>query len=343
MSKCDLFIEMQPRDKPFTTNDTVSGVVRVVVNADCKCNGLHLYREWRTHGRGNRANGGLKGLTLFSGTWTPGEYSYPFEFRAPNGPCTYRGSLLHVDWYLKAAADIPWAFDPKAEGEFLLAPGDRGPFDLGPDVNRAGGGGWTEGCAVFFSVFGAVAVAGFFGLVALGVVVAGKPLVGLVIGVIGLALGATVGYFGVRRSLSATRLGAPKVTIEHREIAPGDTMKIHVETTTRGEVTLEGAEAYLEAEEVVVSGHGTDAVTHRNKVFTKSRALLEAPVTLRKGTYVAWDGAFEMPANGPLTFGAPSNHLNWRLRIVIRVAGWPDWDYTYSIVVRPASRAAGLR
>ncbi|MCP4500914.1 MAG: hypothetical protein GY822_13215 [Deltaproteobacteria bacterium] len=37
-----------------------------------------------------------------------------------NGPLTYRGELLNVDWFLKARADIPWALDPKAELVFVV-------------------------------------------------------------------------------------------------------------------------------------------------------------------------------------------------------------------------------
>ena len=125
MSKCELEIVFDNDKREYHVGDTVKGKVNVKVNASCQCDKLTLDHQWRTHGRGNRAQGRVDSENLFSGQWdTPGTYAYPFELILPAGPLTYRGHHINVDWYLNARADIPWAIDPKAEEEVILTRGE---------------------------------------------------------------------------------------------------------------------------------------------------------------------------------------------------------------------------
>ena len=155
MAKCDLKVVVDRPDKKYKFGETVTGVVEVRVNKECRCRKLTLTREWRTHGRGNRVSGDKKDTILYEGTWSPGEeISYSFEIDLPNGPTTYHGHYLNVDWYIKARADIPWAIDPKAETEVLLDPGeDAQEINYGPryqtpeSLYKKSGKG--KGCGVF--------------------------------------------------------------------------------------------------------------------------------------------------------------------------------------------------
>src|SRR5690554_6767376 len=124
MAKCAINIELESSSARYTPGQVIRGVVTVAVDSDVKCNGLSVDLVWRTHGRGNRCSQIATGLILFEGQWTAGqEISYPFELTLPNGPMSYHGHYLNVDWYVLARADIPWAIDPKAEQEILLEPG----------------------------------------------------------------------------------------------------------------------------------------------------------------------------------------------------------------------------
>src|SRR4051812_37999520 len=116
MSTCELRIDLDRPDPVYSPGEPIRGRVEVRAEADCRCRRLTLTREWRTHGRGNRAAGGRLELGLFEGAWRPGEVAvYPFELDAPSGPFTYHGHYLNVDWYLRARADVPSAPDPVAE------------------------------------------------------------------------------------------------------------------------------------------------------------------------------------------------------------------------------------
>ena len=57
MSRCELVIALDRPDDVFLPGEPVSGRVEVRVDGPCATRGLTLTREWRTHGRGNRARG----------------------------------------------------------------------------------------------------------------------------------------------------------------------------------------------------------------------------------------------------------------------------------------------
>jgi hypothetical protein len=53
------------------------------------------------------------------------QHTDPFEFTLPKeGPYTYHGKNLNVDWQLEARSDIAWARDPVAREDILVTPGD---------------------------------------------------------------------------------------------------------------------------------------------------------------------------------------------------------------------------
>jgi len=137
MSKCDLSIELESGAVRYQPGDVVRGHVLVDVDAECTCKKLNVVLQWRTPRRGHlRADKGepLK-QTLFEGVWRPGEQQgYPFEFTVPDGPLSYHGEILNIDWYINATADIPRAFDQKAEAEIFVHRGSyTGPLSVGND------------------------------------------------------------------------------------------------------------------------------------------------------------------------------------------------------------------
>ncbi len=70
MAKCDLSIELDDPQAAHPGGGTISGVVRVRVDADVKCKGLEVHSGWRTHGRGNVASEQVGSVILFSGEWS---------------------------------------------------------------------------------------------------------------------------------------------------------------------------------------------------------------------------------------------------------------------------------
>jgi hypothetical protein len=121
-------------DRLYRSGETVSGKVVLQPDADRTYSKIWLTYRWRTHGKGDRDEGPEQSLALAEEQYVgAGERrEYPFSFPAPNGPVTYHGHYLNVDWYLTAHAQRGPVSHVKSEQDFLLLAGDpTGPVVLG--------------------------------------------------------------------------------------------------------------------------------------------------------------------------------------------------------------------
>ena len=126
MSKCEIRIEFDRKDRTYSGGESISGRVHIRVNEPVKSKGISLTHHWRTHGRGNVTSGPKQTILLESArSYSPGEaHELPFSVDAATHPVTYHGTLINVDHYVSVQMDVPWAFNPKAEEEYLLMPGE---------------------------------------------------------------------------------------------------------------------------------------------------------------------------------------------------------------------------
>lgn len=87
--------------------------VQTVKAVDVK--GFEVILRWFTDGPGNRDEGVVARQSYPGEKLEPGrELTLAFEFQTPiDGPITYAGKYVKVNWELKGTADIPWAIDPK--------------------------------------------------------------------------------------------------------------------------------------------------------------------------------------------------------------------------------------
>jgi hypothetical protein len=338
MSKCDLRIVLEREDGLYAIGETVRGVVQLRVNESCNCKKLTLTRQWRTHGRGNRAKGPKHEDVLFSGTLQPGEHQYPFEFSAPPGPLTYRGNYLNVDWYVKARVDLPWAIDPKAETEFLLMRGDYdGAVDWGegPEAkieeaakSRASGQ-LALGCfGMIFVLMGAAA------LVSMIMATGAKkpPLPVYIVPCIFILAGLGVAYLEIRNILAERKLGGVDVTLSNPNPAAGEEVTCTLTFRPQSTVKLNSITATIEGSEVVVRGSGSNRTTHRHCIFEEEQTLIERKQA-SAGRDIVLHATFVLPEDAPPTFRAPDNTLVWQISVAIDIPSWPDWSKEFPFLV----------
>ena len=126
MSKCDLRIEFDRKDRRYSGGETVTGRVLIRVNEAVKSKGITLTHQWRTHGRGNVTPGPNETVELEAARmYSPGEeHELSFSLLSPSHPVTYRGTMINVDHYVSVQMNVPWAFNPKAEEDYVLVPGE---------------------------------------------------------------------------------------------------------------------------------------------------------------------------------------------------------------------------
>lgn len=350
MSKCDLTIVLDRKDRRYPGGDKITGRVRVTVNDVCTCNALTISLGWRTHGRGNEAAGPLAEEMLFQGEWLPAKTAeYKFEFTAPDGPATYHGNLLNVDWYLKARADIPMAIDPKAEEEILLVPGptpwvaplpdDSGLHEVTLQIMRGNVRGKPLGCMLAFLVP--------FLLVGLGTLIGAFSGFGAegddapdwmqlaIMLVIGIAFTAVfvLGFFQVAgKRIAARRLGPVELEVTPRSLCPGDKVNCRLRFTPAAGVHVNGIEMELGGAEVVVSGHGTNTSTHSHPLGGEV-AHPSGPKIFPMGAPVKLEHTFTVPADAASSFDAPGNSIRWALTVRIKQRMWPTWKQSEAVVV----------
>lgn len=341
MSKCELTIVIEDERREYRIGETVRGYLQVRVDSNCRCDGLTLTQEWSTHGRGNRTSGGQQVLRLFRGDWKAGEtHSYPFEFTIPEGPVTYHGHYLNVDHYLRAVADIPWAFDPKAERELLVSPAEKSSKEdvaqsldaTSPDVPA------VKVPPVFFWVFGALfMVPGLAFVVGGATQVASGDFGGAVMAVFGAIFavaGGVVVFLGLRNSIAERKLGPVIASAEPKVALPGEEISLALDFNPRAEARLNEITATLKGYESVTSGSGTNKSTYTHTLYEEKVVLRgNGRLFAREAQELA--ARVTLPKDAPPSFSASDNELTWEVEFHIDIASWPDWNTKVPLQVLP--------
>lgn len=325
--------------RAYESGDAITGKVRVRVEKPTRCNGLMIFQAWYTHGKGNESEGHHDVLHLFEGDWGAGVHEYPFEFEAQSGPYTYHGRYLNLDWYLLARADVPWAFDPKDEQDFTLAPPadgiDQVPM-LGEVSARAAQRDLVESLAPWGKLLVALMatlIGGAFGVYGLVAGDVGFMGFGVISGAFAVG-SALVGFYGLagRRTLGQVEYDLPE-----KPCAPGAMARVGVHFTPRAGGQLSSISMTLRGFERVVSGSGTDAKTYTHDFYTQPLELSDA-ITIKAGERVDLEVLVPIPEDAPSSFASADNELGWALDLHVDITRWPDYKETRRIVVGPAPK-----
>ncbi|HID74651.1 MAG TPA: hypothetical protein EYP56_01490, partial [Planctomycetaceae bacterium] len=322
MSKCDLEIFFDRRDRTYRPGDLVRGTVSVEVNKDVHCDGLVLETYWQTHGRGNTATGSKPSMVLFRGDWAAGtRHEYPFQFTAPDGPPTYHGHYLNIDHYVHVRAQIPWALDPKCKEDYLLLPGSR-PYGNLPQSDKPRN---------------LTALAGTLG-VPLGVLILIVGLLFFPCGLLLVPVALIAIFLGLRKKLAEKKLGRVELQCKAPTVSPGGAVPLRLRFTPRKRCRLNGITAKLTAVERCVSGSGTNRTTHVHRLYQKTMALVDECQLAAKEPVEA-EVAVPIPETAAYSFSAPDNELRWELEVRIDIPLWPDWVDKRTLIVRPVAEA----
>jgi hypothetical protein len=338
MADCRLALTVHQANTTVSPGGELTGEVVVTVDAAVTCNGLTVCPEWRTSGTGNPAGGEGEKLVLFTGQWEAGEHRYRFGLRAPLGPFTYDGTLVDIRWNVKARADVPWALDPKAEVPFTLAAGKNagdvpyyfGPNYQPPDPKTLGVALSEHGRAVTKSPTPKWAQV----LVGLVLVMAAVGMTAAV-PVLGVCLGPVVAFFLIRRAMVKSKLGDPEVRISPNPAIAGDAIRVLARVVPKKAVKLGKLTAELMGQERVVRGSGKHARTHFHKLHVAQVPFQFGAREVQGGEPIMLDATLQLPPGAPLTFAAPSNCVEWSVKLQLELLGWPDWDKTFPLTVRP--------
>ena len=333
MSKCDISIKFDRPDRTYRGGETVSGEVHVQVNKDITSDGIHLTSFWKTHGYGNTDGGGDHSETLADKSQlTAGQtMTFPFSFVADRQPMTYHGHHINVDHYGKVAVDVPWAFDPKAEEEFILVPGKRPPemtgkrdeiIDFTPETPTQFG----AGCMMVIYVFAAVML-----LMVVGAFIWLLPIVLLVLGGI-----------WVRKKMLASRLGEVELKTPHLLVGAGEDWPVELKFTAKKTCQINGIQVKFRCWESATSGSGTNKTTRKHTVLEKVHSL-ESAMQLTAGELFEKSYSVPFPQGSPgwgptraYSLDEGSNDIVWTAQVRIDIPVFPDWTNKQTVQFLPA-------
>jgi hypothetical protein len=132
MADCTVEISLHERERgsvepaKYLPGETMSFTVTVTTDEEVTIDGLDVFSELETRGKGFGME--LEGfrVRVFEGVLPAGRHSFEGSAAAPAWPSTYHGDHVGIDWWIHATADIPWAKDPKSREAFWL----RAPRDI---------------------------------------------------------------------------------------------------------------------------------------------------------------------------------------------------------------------
>lgn len=318
MSKCDIVIRFDRPDRQYRGGDLVRGTVQITVNQDVRCNGITLTHFWKTHGRGNSDRGPIETVMLAeAGQLTVGtQLQSPFEITAPCQPLSYHGENLNIDHYVKVDVDVPWAFNPKLEEEYLVVPGQPP-----PESNLATTKQISSYAQLGDRLRSVPPQTKLVSGIILFIVLMFCPFFWLIVPV--LAIGVAV--YLIRRQLLSRSLGRVTLETPTDQVAPGALWPLTLDFTPPRDLTINGITAQLVGREVCVSGSGTNRRTHTHKLHEQTFSLSES-AQLTAGKPVNLQSSIPIPTTTAYTFNIGSdNRIEWEAKIRIDIPRRPDW------------------
>jgi hypothetical protein len=142
----------------------------------------------------------------------------------------------------------------------------------------------------------------------------------------------------VRQLLVATGIGATVAEISDHPLWPGRAYQVFVSQS--GNLQVNSLRVLLVCEEAATYRQGTSNRTETKRVFEQELFRNEA-FEIHKGLPYELRCDVRVPADAMHSFEASHNNVHWKLLVQGDVAGWPDYERDYPIIVMPAVAAGG--
>jgi len=343
-------IKLSNLDTTFVPGQEISG--EVVVHsppAEHKREPASLECRWHTHGRGNRDAASVSQDILVDEREDPdGTLRYPFKVRAPQGPFTYHGKNLNVEWMLRAEIPIAWAIDPKAEVGFGLVPGaDPGSpppelierFALLEQSKPSRNMGCGIAAGLFFTILPLMHLT-----VGITLFREGAPgvlsLVFSIVPLIFMGVGLAIIFLSMRNWLAQRKLGAVSFELDPPRPHLGEELRCRLHLNPHQKTRINEATMKVRCEEVCVRGSGTNKQTFRTTLYETATPLIDGTMDLEPNLPMTRRAGVVIPPELPAAFNASDNQIEWTCEVHVDVAGWPDWLDKRQMLVWPGATSS---
>jgi hypothetical protein len=329
MASCDVRVEV---DSVAAAGGTLAGHVVCHASEAVAAKAVTLTVGWQAHGRGNRDMHVAHEATLHSGAIN-GEQRLPFSVALPNGPVSFHGELVNVEWFARARIDLAWEIDPTFEATFTLVPGasaqryvhgDRQPA-LGPQSARPEGRSF--GCLLLFLI-------PFFVLGAAAMIFGPR-----LFGAIFLAVPSVIGVAILWGRIAARKAGDVEVSATTYTPRAGEALALTVRMLPAQSFELNDVVCTLYGSERAVSGSDSTRDTHTHEISKRTVSLAAGRRHARVGEPIELSGTIAVPADAPPSFFSRNNEVIWRVDVRVDIPSWPDWTDSVVLAVLPKGAA----
>lgn len=355
MSICDLTIELDRPHRSYAPGDIVSGHVEVDVDEAVQCQNLQVSCQWSASAGGSCDEGSRQASTLVSGSWSPDKnHQYRFEFQLPDGPCSYAGHRLDVDWFVRARAEDSEGELANTECIFDVAPRPLTSEQTYCTGDPASGSHQTagdrdykkttqSGCLTTVWLL-AVVLCAMLLLVAISGASTDSPISLLLIAV-PVALLAVIGrgfYTTIlRNKIAELQLGKRLFAdIETAAVHAGDALAVTVDIPKESTVHINEITVALKAREWLREPTDTDDPSQNIEIFDRQWVLPDSlDRHLAKGQSAQLGIDIDVPADATPSFSCRDAAIRWSVEVYIDIEDWPNWSEEIPVDILPPQRS----
>ena len=147
-------------------------------------------------------------------------------------------------------------------------------------------------------------------------------------------VGIALIFFFFRQLLVSTGVGPTLVEISAHPLRIGGRYRLFC--SQHGRLKMNSLEVLMVCEEEATYRQGTDTRTETQRIC-QQRLFRREGFEIRRGLPFAAECDVEIPAGAMHSFKSDHNEVNWKLIVKGDVAGWPDYERSFPVIVHPTS------
>jgi hypothetical protein len=352
-------IHFDKSDRTYQLGEEITGKILLEVSKDTPCHKIWIEYGWHTHGKGDVADGGRTIITLYENIDLKGRepMALPFRFTAPNGPVSYHGFFINVDWYISVHMILPNRADIHDGQDFLLlGSGTAREINLGNRTLKKDELPIHTHSTVISKVARTKIESRYQPEEPIPTKYLGKLIgIPLLIAVFflslaifshykmpGLAVILTmfvyaiffISYQKIINGIARLRIKIIKLQVEPRIVYVGQQINCQLEFQNRGAKNPKYMLAMLSAEERIELGAGTQRTMFKQVSYrdTVSRRVYGNHNPLKP---INLQCSLPITQEAPVTFMAGGNSIRWKFDIYVVFNEWLAWKTSIPLTVLP--------
>ena len=139
---------------------------------------------------------------------------------------------------------------------------------------------------------------------------------------------------GIYPWIAWLKVTRPEIIIDKTTVGVGDTFTVSFSQNFKGSSEVRGIQLTLVMRETAHHGSGKNSHTYQHEVTIDQQD--HPGQTFEAGETLAFTQPISIPKSGMHTFHAMNNSIDWRLKVKVDIAGWPDYQDSFELAVQPS-------